>query len=150
MDTTWQFICILVFTITGMAVALIHDVYRALIKTLRLKGFMYIVSEMIFAFIIFTAVSAVLVWMTEGAIRPVYLVSVLIGIILYYCICGLRVRDVIKRMLSVLQRVIARFVRFIVMVCYTIGKAIMFPIEGIFRISTCITRGFNGIMKTKR
>ena len=150
MDTTWQFVCIASLMITGVIAAFVHDIYRALVKALKVKGVVFAVAEVIFAFAVFTAVSTVLVWLTSGALRPVYLLSIGLGIVIYYVICGKRIQNTAKMIITKFKRLFVIFFRIIIQICYMIGKVITWPIAAVFRISTCIANGFNCIMKSRR
>ncbi|QOR34520.1 hypothetical protein IMX26_13695 [Clostridium sp. 'deep sea'] len=149
-DTAWQFISIISLLVTGLVVAFIHDIYRALIKAMRIKGIVFAVAEIIFAFVVFIFVSAVMVWLTSGTLRPIYLISIIVGIIFYYLIWGKRIQNVLKRFIIMLKRVVFKIVGFIVRVCYVIGRIITWPLEAVFKITTCIANGFTCIMKIKR
>ena len=150
MDTAWQFVCIVSLLLTGLAVAFIHDVYRALIRAMRIKGVLSAVAEIVFAFVIFIFVSTVMVWLTSGIIRPIYLTSILGGIIFYYLIWGKRIQNVLKKIIILFKRIVLKVTSFIVKICYIIGRIIIWPLEGIFKITTCIANGFTCIMKIKR
>ena len=110
-----QIYLLLVFTITGIAIGILFDVFRILRKTFKTSNFITYIEDIVFWILTGTLFLNILFKFNNGEIRNYVILGVIIGVLLYmlnisryFISINLKIIDVIKRVLIIPIRPILR------------------------------------------